>query len=68
MRCCEGCGRDTPHSQYCPRCIGRVPQLTEAGTRRARPAPTEAFALEKRPAAELTAAEMYHGETWRDDL
>jgi hypothetical protein len=30
--------------------------------------PTEPFGLEKRTTDELTAAEVYHGETWRDDL
>ena len=33
-----------------------------------RPVPTEAFGLERRRPDELTAIELYHGETWRDDL
>lgn len=68
MRCCEGCGRETAHGPYCIRCVGRPAQLSEAGTRRARPVPTEPFGLEERTTDELTAAEVYHGETWRDDL
>ena len=68
MRCCEGCGRDTTHWRFCSRCVGRAVHVSEVKTRRSRPVPTEPFSPEKRTPDELTAAEAYHGETWRDDL
>lgn len=68
MSCCEGCGRETAHSKYCVRCVGRKAQLPEVGVRNELPMPREVFDLERRRIEELTADEVYHGETWRDDL
>ncbi len=67
MNCCEWCGRDTTGFPYCKRCVGGFTQVSEAGLRPALPAPTERCPLDDKD-HEMTAAEFYHGETWRDDL